>query len=110
MKLTVDTKTFESYQKALIQEVIEQVRFKLFESGFRDEELMTLTTNISHGVASTIDDQANLQFEDDNYDDIHIHPYLTFKTSEDELIHCGENAYSHEFVADIVKKLFKKEN
>jgi hypothetical protein len=35
-----------------------------------------------------------------------VKPYLTFRTGDDEIIHCGENAYTYEFVRGALKELF----
>jgi hypothetical protein len=39
---------------------------------------------------------------------VEVHPYLTFRTSDDELTHCGENSYTHEFVYEVLKEVFEK--
>ena len=43
-----------------------------------------------------------------NVDGKEVHPYLTFRTSDDTLTHCGENAYTHEFVYEALQILCKR--
>jgi hypothetical protein len=39
-------------------------------------------------------------------DGIEVNPYLVFSNDEDEVIHCGENSFTHEFVASEIDKAF----
>ena len=39
-------------------------------------------------------------------DGVEVHPYLAFRANDEEIIHCGENAYTYEFVYGAMKKLF----
>jgi hypothetical protein len=101
MKLLHDVKKFEELQEIFISEIIEQIRLKLLESGFSGDDLKEATLRIAFSVASTIDDNAVIE-----RDGVEAHPFLTFVSEEGDLIHCGENSFSHEFVANIVGKVF----
>ena len=96
-----DIEKYEQLQKILVRELIEQIRFKLAKGGISDEALHDLTLELAFSVASTLDDQAIIE-----HDGIRARPYLAFIGEEGEIIHCGENAYTHEFVSDEIKKAF----
>jgi hypothetical protein len=87
-----------------MREIIEQVRFKLAQGGISGDQLQELTGEIAFSVASSLDDQANIEHEG-----VEVHPYLAFIGTENEVIHCGENSFAHEFVADVMKKVFTSE-
>ncbi|MBW9256448.1 MAG: hypothetical protein K1562_02340 [Candidatus Thiodiazotropha sp. (ex. Lucinisca nassula)] len=101
MQQIIDIEKYEQLQEILIQEIIEQIRFKLAQGGITGDQLRELTGEIAFSVASSLDDQANIEHEG-----VEVHPYLAFIGTESEVIHCGENSYGHEFVADIMKKVF----
>ncbi len=103
MQLELDVDKFEQYQQILIREVIEQIRFKLVAAGYSGDNLKEVTGEIAFSVASTFDDMAKIEFEGTE-----IKPYLTFKTDDDQLIHCGENSYMNEFVAGLMNEVFDK--
>jgi hypothetical protein len=103
MQLKIDAETFDQHQQILMREIVEQIRLKLVEAGLSGEQLKDATGNIAFSVASTIDDTAMIQI-----DGIAVRPYLTFVSGEDELIHCGENSYAHEYVAEIIGQVFGK--
>ena len=101
MELIHDVEKFEELQEIFIREIIEQIRLKLLESGLSGEELKEATLRIAFSVASTIDDNAVIE-----RDGVEAHPFLTFVNEGGDLIHCGENSFAHEFVANIVGKVF----
>jgi hypothetical protein len=101
MQQILDVEKFEELQEILVREIIEQIRFKLAQGGITGDKLQELTGEIAFSVTSTIDDHANIE-----QDGLEVHPYLAFIGKEQEIIHCGENAYGHEFVADLMKKVF----
>lgn len=103
MQLKTDAEQFDQFQRIFIREIIEQIRLKLVEAGYRGEELQDLTGNIAFSVASTIDDTARIEF-----DGIEVRPYLTFVAGDDQLVDCGENSYSHEYVAELISEIFAK--
>ncbi|MFU8837817.1 MAG: hypothetical protein ACNA75_05890 [Thiohalomonadaceae bacterium] len=103
MQLKIDTETFDQHQQILVRELVEQIRLKLVEAGLSGEMLKDATGNIAFSVASTIDDTAMIEV-----DGIAVRPYLTFVSGEDELMHCGENSYAHEYVAEIIGQVFDK--
>lgn len=101
MQLKIDADTFDQQQQILTREIIEQIRLKLIEAGLKGEQLKDLTGNIAFSVASTLDDTAMIAL-----DGVTVRPYLTFVADEDVLIHGGENAYTHEYVADLINDVF----
>jgi hypothetical protein len=103
MQLKVEPTLFEEQQHLLVRELVLNIRVKLQEAGVGDDKLEEATASIAFSVASTIDDTAAVEV-----DGTEVHPYLTFRTSEDELTHCGENSYTHEFVYDVLKEVFGK--
>jgi len=103
MELIHDVKKFEELQEILVREVIEQIRLKLLEAGLTGSQLEEITTRIAFSVASIIDDTAVMENSG-----VEAHPYLTFVGEEGQLIHCGENSFAHEFVANVVRKVFSK--
>ncbi len=103
MQQIIDIKKYDQYQKAMVRELIEQIRFKLAKDGISGEQLHDLTLEIAFSVTSTIDNQAIIE-----HDGVRAHPHLSFIGEEGEVIHCGENAYTHEFVSDQVKKAFNR--
>ncbi len=101
MRLTLDTAKFEEQQAIFISEIVEKIKIKLQEAGVNPEKLEDLTASIALSVASTIDDTAGIEV-----DDVEVHPYLTFRVSDGELVHCSENSYTYEYVYGAMKKLF----
>ena len=101
MQLTLDTSKFEEYQDIFISEIVEKIKIKLLEAGMESEKLEDLTASIALSIASTIDDMAGIEA-----DGVEVHPYLTFRANDDEIIHCGENSYTYEYVYGAMKKLF----
>lgn len=103
MELVHDVEKFEELQEIFIREIIEQIRLKLLEAGITGDNLKELTLSIAFSVASTIDDAAVIESSG-----VEVHPFLTFVGDEGQLIHCGENSFSHEFVASAIVKVFSK--
>jgi hypothetical protein len=101
MQLKIDADTFDHHQKLFVREIIEQIRFKLITAGYEGERLKEVTGEIAFSVASTIDDTAGIEFEGTE-----VRPYITFRDEEDQLLHCGENSYMHEYVASLMDELF----
>lgn len=101
MQLEIDVNKFDEHQIIFIREIIEQIRFKLAAAGYSGNELKELTGEIAFSVASTIDDTAKIEHEGTE-----VRPYLTFIAEDDQLIHCGENSYTHEYVASLVNEVF----
>lgn len=101
MDLKLEPEKFDERQQAFIEEIIKSIAAKLVEAGVTGNEMEHLTGNIAWSIASIIDDTTRIETEDGE-----AKPYLTFRTGEDELIHGGENAYTYEYVAGILKKLF----
>jgi len=101
MKLTLASSTFDEQQAIFTAEIVERIKIKLQEAGVEQDKLEDLTASIALSIAATIDDLAGIET-----DGVEVHPYLTFRTNEDELIHCGENAYTYENVYSAMMKLF----
>lgn len=101
MQLKVDSAIFDEQQFVLVRELVQSIRVKLQEVGLSGEKLEQATASIAFSVASTIDDTSAIEV-----DGKEVHPYLTFRTAEEELTHCGENSYTHEFVYEVLQSLF----
>ena len=102
MQLKLDVEHFEELQELFIRETIEQIRFQLIKGGISGTQLRDLTGEIAFSVASTVDDNAGIEF-----DGVAVKPYLNFAAEEDQLIHCGENSCTHELVASVIDEVFQ---
>ena len=100
MQLKRDLTVFDEQQFILVRELVQSIRVKLQEVGLSGEKLEEATASIAFSVASTIDDTSAIEADGEE-----VHPYLTFCTSDEELTHCGENSYTHEFVYEVLKSL-----
>lgn len=103
MQLNLDPTLFEEQQVTFVRELVQSIRVKLQEAGLDGNKLDDATASIAFSVASAIDDTAGIEV-----DGTEVHPYLTFRTSDEELTHCGENSYAHEFVYEVLQKLYEK--
>lgn len=101
MQLNLDPTLYDEQQFILVRELVQNIRVKLQEAGLNGDALEQATASIAFSVASTIDDTSAIEV-----DGKEVHPYLTFRTSDDELTHCGENGNLHEFVYDVLQSLF----
>ncbi len=101
MDLTLAPERFEQLQEVFIKAIIESIMIKLVESGLEGRQLEEATAGIAFSIASLIDDTTGIES-----DGIDVRPYLTFRTGDDEITHCGENAYTYEFVRGALKDLF----
>jgi hypothetical protein len=102
MKLVQDSDRFDEYQVALIKEITQAIAVKLVEAGLEGELMENTTANIAFSVASILDDTTRIEADGDE-----VHPYLTFRSGESELVHCGENAYTYEFLTGILQEMFE---
>jgi hypothetical protein len=100
MQLNLDSERFDEQQMLLVRELVQSIRVKLQEAGITGQKLEDLTASIAFSVASTIDDTSAIEV-----DGTEVHPYLTFRTADDELTHCGENSYTHEFVYEVLRSM-----
>jgi hypothetical protein len=100
MQLILDPTRYEELQAILVQELVQSVRVKLQEAGLSGTQLDDATVSIVFSVASTLDDTSAIEV-----DGTEVHPYLTFRTADEELTHCGENSYTHEFVYEVLQKM-----
>lgn len=104
MQLKIDSDKFDEYQKALMRELIEQIRFKLAAGGVNGDDLHDLTLEVAFSVASTLDDTARIDVEGTA-----VRPYITFRDEDDQLLHHGENSYMHEHVSSLIEKAFRND-
>lgn len=104
MKLVQDSERFDTYQVALIKEITQTIAVKLVEAGMQGELMENTTANIAFSIASILDDTTGIEADGDE-----VHPFLTFRQEDDQLIHCGENAYTYEFVTGVLKGMFETE-
>ncbi|WP_295541241.1 hypothetical protein [uncultured Thiohalocapsa sp.] len=102
MRLNLDPTLFEQQQALFVRALVQSIRVKLQEAGLRGEALEETTASIAFSVASTIDDTSAIEI-----DGSEVHPYLTFRTGDAALTHCGENAYTHEFVYETLQKMLE---
>jgi hypothetical protein len=101
MQLNLDPTVFEEQQALLVRDLVESIRVKLQEAGLEGNALTDATASVAFSVASILDDTSAIEI-----DGTEVHPYLAFRTGDEELTHGGDNAYTHEFVYDAVKQLF----
>ncbi len=101
MEQIIDIEKYETLQEIFVGEIIEQIRLKLIEAGISGDLLIELTGHIAFSVTSTIDGNAIIE-----RDGVDVHPYLVFSGEEDQIIHGGENSFTHEFVASEMAKAF----
>lgn len=103
MELKQEPVKFEELQALFIGEMVDKVRIKLLEAGMEGELLRDTTANIAFSLASTLDDTSLIEANG-----VEVHPFLTFRGEGEELIHCGENAYTYEHVYGILNKMFNE--
>lgn len=103
MQLNLDSTVFEEQQVLLVRELVQNIHVKLQEAGLTGTPLEEATASIAFSVVSTLDDNAAIEI-----DGTEVHPYLTFRTGDEELTHCGENSYLHEFVYEVLQAMFQK--
>ena len=101
MQLKLNPNKFDELQAIFISEVIDKVRLKLEEAGVKGLEMEEITASIAFSIASAIDDTSDIEVNG-----VEVHPYLTFRDEDDNLIHSGDNSYTYEFVRGALKKLF----
>lgn len=101
MQLKLDPDSFEELQALFIGEIIDKVRLKLEEAGLQGLQMEEITGAIAFSIASAIDDTADIEV-----DGVEVHPYITFRDADDNLVHSGENSYLYEFVRGALKDRF----
>lgn len=102
MKLTLAPTQFDQCQAILVAEIVARIHLKLQEAGIAEDQQEDLTAGIALSITGVLDDLAVI--EDDG---LEVHPYLTFRGTDAELIHCGENAATHEFVYAAMQRLLR---
>ena len=103
MKLKLDPTLFDEQQFGLVRELVQNIRVKLQEIGLSGEKLEQATASIAFSVASTIDDTSAIEA-----DGKEIHPYLTFRTTEEEIIHCGGIEHGKKLSAEQMQSLYEQ--
>jgi len=101
MELTLDTEKFDEHQEIFIDEIVRSIAAKLVEAGLEGLKMENLTAEIAFSIASILDDTTHIESGG-----VEVRPYLTFRAGDDEIVHCGENAYTYELVTPILNKLF----
>ena len=101
MKLLFDREQYDNYQAVLVNELVTMIRIKLEQAGIEGSQLSDMTASIGSSVTSILDGTTMMQDGDKD-----VTPFLTFLNEDEELINSGENAYTHEFLYDALKKHF----
>ncbi len=101
MQLKINEDRFDELQAAFIREIIDKVRIKLTEAGLTGLKMEEIAAEIAFSIASTIDDTSDIEA-----DGVKVHPYLTFRDEDDNLVHSGDKSYTYEFVRGALKELF----
>ena len=96
------TDKYDEQQAIFIGAIIESIKAKLEESGLENEALKELTGDISFSIATLIDNASSIEFDGQE-----IVPILTFM-EETDLIHCGGNSYTHEYVFGVLDEVFEE--
>jgi hypothetical protein len=103
MEMKLDPEMFDKLQAALVHEIALAVRVKLHEVGLEGERLEDMTGAISSSIANILDDMAGIEVAG-----VEVRPYLTFRVSDTQLVHCGENSSTNDFIYAALKKLFSR--
>lgn len=103
MEVKLDSNEYLKQQEIFTGVMITRIADHLEQAGISRNHLKELTGKISFEIACMIDDIAGIEFEGDV-----VHPYLTFNTSDKELIHYGGNSTSHEMVYGILNAMFRE--
>ena len=101
MELKLDLDKFDELQRILINEIVQTVKVKLIENGLEGQQVEDTTASIVFSLASIIDDTTQIEA-----DGVEAKPYLAFRGSDDEIIHCGENSYLYDVTMSAMKKHF----
>lgn len=101
MELELNEDTFDEHQAILIGEIIEKIKSNLEEAGLEGENLKKITGNIAFSIATTLDNSSTTEFEGTI-----VKPYVTFLSSENNIMHCGDFSYMHEYVFGILDEVF----
>jgi hypothetical protein len=101
MELKFDVERFNQRAAILVNEIALRVKLHLLQAGMQGEALEDSVSKITMSMASLLDDLAAVEAGG-----VEVRPYLTFRTDDELLLHCGENSNTHEFVYDALKKAF----
>lgn len=103
MKLLFDREQYDNSQAVLVTEMVDMIKIKLEQAGIEGNQLQEITASIGSSITSIIDGTTMMKDGDKD-----VRPYLTFETDDEELVHIGENAYTHEFLFEALNKVFGK--
>jgi hypothetical protein len=103
MQLSLDSTLYEEQQAIFVREMVQSVRVKLQEAGLDGAKLEEAAAGIAFSIASMIDDTSAIEAGG-----CEVHPYLTFRTADGVLTHCGENSYTHEFVYEALEQIIQE--
>ncbi len=101
MEFKQATETFDEYQKIFVIDLVEKIKIKLIEAGMEGDQLIETTGNIAFSLTSAIDDMSMIE-----RDGVSVRPFLGFRVSDDEVIHCGENSCTAEFITVAMDEVF----
>ena len=95
-------KEYIEQQIVFIGAVIEEIKRYLEEVGLDGDELRDETEDLSLRISTIIDNTSTSEFKGKE-----VFPLLTFIKGDNELIHCGGNSYTHEYVNRLLDDIFK---
>ncbi|WP_019142761.1 hypothetical protein [Noviherbaspirillum massiliense] len=101
MNLILDEDKFDEHQAILAGELIEQIKRHLEEAGLEGDKLKELTGRIAFSVACVIDGASPIEWEGTE-----VHPYLTFRSGDDEIMHWNDSSSIHEYVFGTLDDIF----
>ncbi|MGF2686901.1 hypothetical protein ACQUWM_10405 [Marinobacter sp. DUT-3] len=101
MKISIDAGSFLEQQEILTGEMIARVADHLEAGGLKGDVLKETTGKVAFEIACMIDGVSEVSF-----DGSEAHPYLTFQSGDNELVHLGGNSYMHELVYGILNAMF----
>ena len=103
MELELNLTKFEERQSIFVVELTKTIQVKLAEAGLESDKVKELTGALAFSITCMIDGISGIES-----DGIEVQPYLTFQV-DDELVHCGENSFTHELIYDVLGTLFGSE-
>lgn len=102
LNLDLNLAKFDELQAILVDELVKTIQVKLAEAGLEKDKLNELTASLAFSITCLFDGIAAIES-----DGTEVHPFLAFQV-DDDLVHCGENAFMHELIYDVLGKLARK--
>ena len=99
MELQLNLEKFEERQAIFVTELTKTIQVKLTEAGLESDKVKELTGALAFSITCMIDGISGIES-----DGMEVQPYLTFRI-DDELVHCGENSFTHELIYDVLGRL-----